>query len=195
MTTFEDRLLDQLQLVVAANPDPAPARPRTRRRVALAGALATTGAVTFATLVTGGGDPAYAIQQRADGAVTVSIASLSDAAGLQRKLRAAGIPADVRYLENAPKCVPLSSPGSGPRIVHHKEGGPDDGPELTGPGPGRGSVHAAISANIVKGGEATFTIDPDAIRPGDRLHITASQGELSTLAMGIGETAPPAPPC
>ena len=82
MTTanrFEDRLLDQLQEIVAAHPAPTVVtrrRPR-RRRLALAG-VSVAAATAAAALVATGSDvtpSAYAVQPRADGSVTVRSAA------------------------------------------------------------------------------------------------------------------------
>ena len=104
MTTanrFEDRLLDQLQEIVAARPAPAVVTRRRpqRRRLALAG-VSVAAATAAAVLVATGSDvtpSAYAVQPRADGSVTVHIRGLEDAKGLERSLRAAGVPAVVDY--------------------------------------------------------------------------------------------------
>src|SRR5262249_18805293 len=96
---FEDRLLAELRKVVAARP--APAAPARRRRpgvrVAIAAATVAAVAAIVAVLASSGGvtSDAYAVTPRSNGSVVVQIHSLSDAAGLQAKLRAAGVPADV----------------------------------------------------------------------------------------------------
>jgi len=95
-TKFEDRLLTELRAVVAARPAPevvTASRRSPRGRLVLAtGAVAATAA---GVLIATGGDtaaPAYAVEKQPNGNVTVEIHSLRDAAGLQEKLRAAGIP-------------------------------------------------------------------------------------------------------
>ena len=106
MTTperFEDRLLRELRRVVEERPAPAAtAEPRARRtRLAWGGVgVGVATATVVVAIVASSGDvtpSAYAVQPQADGEVTVSIHSLSDAAGLQSELRAAGIPAVVSY--------------------------------------------------------------------------------------------------
>src|ERR1700712_2338355 len=98
-THFEDRLLEQLRQIVVENPDPgvrlAPQRAPRRTRLALAGAgaAAATAAVAIVATSSDVTPSAYAVQPRKDGSVSVKIRSLSDAAGLQRSLRAAGVPA------------------------------------------------------------------------------------------------------
>src|SRR4051812_4683219 len=108
-TTFEDRLLAELRAVVAARPAPAPppspppARRLPRARLSLAAGAATVAGVLLAT-GGGGAAPAYAVEKQPDGSVTVEINSLRDAAGLQEKLRAAGIPAVVDYTPFGKMC-------------------------------------------------------------------------------------------
>ena len=87
MTTanrFEDRLLDKLQEIVAAQPAPTVVtqrRPRGRRRLALAGVSVAAATAAVALVVTGSDvtPSAYAVQPRADGSVTVHIRGLEDA--------------------------------------------------------------------------------------------------------------------
>jgi hypothetical protein len=127
---FEQRLLRELRQVVAEAPrlSPEPERPAAARSsfgrrlsLALAGgaaaaiAIAITGALSL-----GGGEPskAWAVDRNPDGTVTVWIDSLSDAAGLQRKLNEAGVPALVQYLPPGKTCAgkalqpPPPSPGA-----------------------------------------------------------------------------------
>jgi hypothetical protein len=126
---FEERLLDELRSMVA-RPSSSSRRPLRqprawvtsvpRRRVALVGGVAALLGVVAAAgvpFVTGGATPAYAVSANDDGSVTVEINSLSDAAGLQNKLREAGINAVVQYLPPGKACkqpwfteaAPLSS--------------------------------------------------------------------------------------
>jgi hypothetical protein len=133
-TGFEERLLRELRRVVIEESRAASApAPRTRiargrspwtRRLALTGAVAAVVALALAAgLPIGGGNgdsAAYAVTQNADGTVTVQIDSLRDAAGLQRKLGEAGVPALVQYLPPGKAC-------EGMRV---KRGGPDPAPGL-----------------------------------------------------------------
>ena len=113
---FEDRLLGELRLVVAERASDA-GRPsghpgghpaRGGRRFALAGTVAVVVALAgMSGLLHHFGDgapPAYAVTRHGDGSVTVEVRSLRDAAGLQRALRAAGIPAVVRYTPPGKTC-------------------------------------------------------------------------------------------
>ncbi len=111
--SFEDRLLNELRSVVVANQTSGDGHrrswtaSRSPRRLALAGAgaaLVAVAAVAAVQFVGGGAAPAYAVNKNDDGTVTVEISSLSDAAGLERKLRDAGIPAVVQYLPPGKAC-------------------------------------------------------------------------------------------
>jgi hypothetical protein len=111
--SFEDRLLNELRSMVVANQTSGEGRrrswtfSRSPRRLALAGAaavLVALAAVAAVQLVGGGAEPAYAVNTNDDGTVTVEIASLKDAAGLEQKLRDAGIPAVVQYLPPGKAC-------------------------------------------------------------------------------------------
>jgi hypothetical protein len=127
---FEERLLDELRSLVVAQPSSGPERPlrrrewialRSRRRLALVAgmaALLAVGAAAGVPFLSGGASPAYAVSTNDDGTVTVEIGSLSDAAGLESKLRDAGIRAVVQYLPRGKACkqpwFTLASPEHGP---------------------------------------------------------------------------------
>ena len=175
-TTFEDRLLDELRAVGAARPAPitsTPARRAPRARLGLAaGAVAATVA---GILVASGGNsatPAYAVDRRPDGSVSVEINSLRDAAGLQKKLRAAGIPAVVNY-------TPMGKTCREPR-----------GRSATPGTPGRDSMKVGVR----KDHSATFTIPRGDLRPGQTLVITASTGGSAT-SIGTAVLQGPIAPC
>ncbi|MBJ7332954.1 MAG: hypothetical protein JHC95_23875, partial [Solirubrobacteraceae bacterium] len=133
---FEDRLLTELRQVVAERPSPAngaPApRPRRRMRLALPGAGIAVAAATAAAIViaTSGDGPetAYAVEPSSDGTISVTIHSPEDAAGLERQLRAAGVPADVRYGTGPVECsksVPKGAAAGG--VIHVERAGKGDG--------------------------------------------------------------------
>jgi hypothetical protein len=67
-------------------------------------ALLAVAAAAGVPFVSGGAAPAYAVSTNDDGTVTVEISSLSDAAGLQSKLREAGVRAVVHYLPPGKAC-------------------------------------------------------------------------------------------
>jgi hypothetical protein len=114
---FEERLLHELRALLVAQPSSGPeplrrprlwarAAHRPRHRLALAGGVAGLVAVAAAGVLflTRGAAPAYAVNANDDGTVTVEINSLQDAAGLERKLRGAGIRAVVQYLPPGKTC-------------------------------------------------------------------------------------------
>jgi hypothetical protein len=212
-TRFEDRLLAQLQDVVAENPAPAAAAPvRTRRRpaarLAVAGAAAIAAAAAV-TLVATGGDgqtaAAYDVAPRADGEVAVTIHSLSDAAGLQRSLRAAGVPAVVSYAGPstcvAPDRAPAETRGEAGATTG---GGPQ--PSLTERGTTERAAPAGAAKTINKStsgrvgvgsgavGQTTFTIDPGDIPDGEHVYITTAGGDdKAAVSVAIGDV--PGTPC
>jgi hypothetical protein len=112
---FEQRLLRELRQLVAEGPHlssererPAAARKPFGRRLPLALAGGAVAAIAIAgALSLGGGEPskAWAVDRNPNGTVTVRIDSLSDAAGLQRKLNEAGVPALVQYLPPGKTCA------------------------------------------------------------------------------------------
>ena len=172
---FEDRLLGELRMVVAERASDAgrpSGRPRGHlarggRRFALAGAAAVVVVlVGMSGLLVHYGDgapPAYAVTRNMDGSVTVEVRSLRDAAGLQRALRAAGIPAVVRYAPPGKTCrrgwfTPAGGHGTGFSRVGGKNG----------------VVHFTIRRRIP---------------PGDTLVITTSGGTPSRSRAVYGRLA------
>lgn len=155
-TQFEDRLLAELRQVVATRPEPAAVSPprRAPRPRLLAGAATATAAAAAVVAVAasgGGASPAYAVDRQADGSVTVTISSLRDADGLERKLRAAGVPAVVDYTPEGKMC-------RSPRGKLTRDG------KLT------------IGASVRDDGPASFTVPRD-LGAGRTLVIQASVGE------------------
>ena len=221
MTTperFEDRLLRELRRVLEERPAAAGSpEPRARRtRLAWGGVgvgVATATAVVAIVASSGDVTPsAYAVQPQANGEVTVSIHSLSDAAGLQSKLRAAGVPAVVSYTTAGTMgCLaPGADPKSGVAIpfpggatgsaTGTAERGATPPTTTTGSGPetdstpgspGAGSATTAVASGVRVGDDGvTFTISPGAIKPGDKVFITTSTGAVSSIGMAIATTAP-----
>jgi hypothetical protein len=132
---------------------------------------------------------AYAVQSRADGSVTVSINRLSDAAGLEQELDAAGVPAVVAYdAPSARSCMTIvpagattsaAAPNAPPTLVQAGATSSAAAP----PAPGA----ASVTAVRVEGdsGPATITIDPADIPAGKKLFITTSTGAVGSIGMTI----------
>ncbi len=118
---FEDRLLEELRQVVDERPvSGQPRRKPGRTRWALAGAACAL-TIAAAAIVASSGEVtpnAYAVQKQPDGTVAVSIKSLSDAGGLEEKLRQAGVPAVVHYLPGDQSAcgVAVPPPGHSPAL-------------------------------------------------------------------------------
>jgi hypothetical protein len=214
-THFEERLLQHLRQVVADRPAPnpavasAPAPRRTHgRRFVLAGAGGVAAvAAAVAVIASSGGvtESAYAVTPRADGSVTVKISSLSDAAGLERALRAAGVPAVVRY-SGATDCPAPAGGDAGGTVEQqksptagaeagttdqHKPAGADSGPSSHSGGaePAPGAAKGPMVTGGVQTGVdgSTFTIDPGTLASGDKVYITAPDRTKQSLGLYIGK--------
>jgi hypothetical protein len=177
VTNFEERLLVELRSRVEGADSSAERgrrRPLWRRpRLAVAGGLAVA-AVAAATVgvvfLSTGTQAAYAVTKNADGTVTVEIDSLTDAAGLQANLQAAGVNAVVEYLPTGKMCrEPWFTP-AGPASA--------------------GGQTSSVGKN--SDGSFSFTISND-IPAGDTLVIsTQSGGGFQALGMAIAQgTVPP----
>jgi hypothetical protein len=178
VSNFEERLLHELRSVVADQPaDRGQRRPvRRGRRLALAGGLAAAlaaAAVGGVFFLTAGTQAAYAVTKNADGTITVEIDSLSDAAGLQAKLQAAGVNAVVEYLPAGKMCRrPWFTPAGR---------GANGGTERSSVGPG-------------SDGAMRFTISGDL--PADEtLVVTTQTGPDGERALGLGWARGEVPPC
>jgi hypothetical protein len=104
LDSFESALLLELRQHVAEHPAPEPVpgrRPRRRLRLAAIGATGVAASVVAVFgLGSGGGSPAYAVDENSDGDVIVTVHRLDDAAGLEKALADKGIDADVSYDPN-----------------------------------------------------------------------------------------------
>jgi hypothetical protein len=163
MTTqrFEERLLGELQAVIAT--DVARARPRLRgqTRLSLAGALVA--AATFAYFLFGGGGaaPAFAVESNADGSVTVTINRFSDAAGLEKALADAGVPAVVDYTPEGKMCRQ-------PRGEFAEPNGP-----------------STSSVQVADDGATTFTLSPGEVGEGQTLVLETTGGQTAQSSSGL----------
>jgi hypothetical protein len=210
--TFEDRLLDQLRAVVAANsaPEATRHRPPRGKRLLMAGAgVAAASAAAALVALTGGATPnAWALESQPDGTVTVHIHSLRDAAGLQSGLRAAGIPAVVDY-KPATVHIGCQAGAPAPAITRGDLGTTESGqkaesgPVLTTKGAppaqdGTGGPRPKVtsSVRIDRDGTTTFSIDPGDVKPGQKVFITTSTGSADAVGISVSAAAPDtAPAC
>lgn len=159
---FEHRLLAELRQVVAecSAPEVVPSPRSHRRRLLLLASTATAAAAAAAALLTvtsGGVAPAFAVDRQANGDVSVTINQLSDAHGLQSRLRAAGINAEVDYTPAGKACRQPRG-----RVAPPSSGGP------------------AVAGVRVAGGSTTFTISRNMVGPGQTLVIATSGGTRPT---------------
>ena len=182
MTTqerFEERLLTELRGLVTERPAARPApRPGWRRRLVATGTVAAALAVAAGVgvpLLTGGGTAAYAVTKNDDGSVTVSVSSLADAAGLEQKLRDAGIPAAVQYIPPGKGCKEQTFTPVAPTPGEH------------------GQIGVQAFGDQGGASHATFTISKSMIEPGRTLVIqTADAGGPTSLmvAWAQGDVQP-----
>jgi hypothetical protein len=172
-THYEDRLLAELRALVEQNAATAPPPRGVRRRrprLVVAGVAGGACAATALIAFAGGddGSTAYAVDRRDDGSVTVEIKALADAAGLERELRAAGVPAEVDYLPLGQMC----------REGRFKPAAPG----------GRSSGGMAERAD----GSVSFTISAGQLQRGQTLVITSSGGRaqgVTSVAMAVAQGA------
>ncbi|MEV4360113.1 hypothetical protein ACWEPL_40420 [Nonomuraea sp. NPDC004186] len=129
--SFEEQLLMDLKVEFAAR---AERRRRTVRRIFVGAAMAglAAAAAVAVPLVTGTESPAYAVSKKADGTVGVEIREFKDADQLERDLQAAGVRADVTYLESGKQCEKNRGMSSllPEGAIHMREGGLDIDPQL-----------------------------------------------------------------
>jgi hypothetical protein len=174
VSNFEERLLVELRSLVEAEPGDRGQR-RRGPRLALAGGLVAVlagaaGAAVF--LLSAGTQAAYAVTKNADGSVTVEIDSLTDAAGLQAKLQAAGVNAVVEYLPAGKMCQqPWFTPAG------HRDGETQQS-----------------SVGSSGDGATRFTISGDL--PADEtLVVTTQTGPGNERALGLAWARGDVPPC
>lgn len=171
VTTFEDRLLDQL---LSELPPPRPAR---RARWWTVGAVTAAVAALLAGLTVG--PPAYAVDEGADGSLTVTMHSIvaADVADAEAELKERGARIelvatthDCLGVLGAPLVVPSHPPLSGPPSR-------DQRPELF-----------AFQAK----GDGRFVVRPDVIPAGQVLWVALADNgtTLATVAGFATEGAP-----
>ena len=146
---------------------------RARRRIPglAAGALAVVGAAALAVTALlpaghqAGRQPpaqlaAWTVTRQADGTITVTVRQLRDPAGLQRRLRADGVPASVTFFGHEPRSCqgyPMSAVlmtevfgGHGPPLVIHPGALPHGAGVQLNPGHYPHGAPIALAAGLVR---------------------------------------------
>ncbi|HVY78235.1 MAG TPA: hypothetical protein VG898_06995 [Solirubrobacterales bacterium] len=196
---FEQRLLDRLRAVVAergAAPSgseatvPVSARTSRRRppRLVLAAAAALAVAAVVLVVNSGGDNTskAFAVEPQEGGGVTIEIYSLEDAAGLERALEQAGIPAQVNWLPAGSTCRERRLTSS---TVKTSLGGRTGGFDVAGPAPAltigvmsarqyrerwRAYRRSDLSAEESRESIPNVSLDPGSFRPDQSVVISGS---------------------
>ncbi|HSV66442.1 MAG TPA: hypothetical protein VLJ59_11125 [Mycobacteriales bacterium] len=148
MSSFEERLLAELRPLVGtlrpegtdvarsrARPEPQPVGRRIR---ALLASRPRVAALALATVLVGGGmavgtvawpqrlaTPAYAVDERPDGSIVVTLNSLSGSLGLQQTLQAAGLPVTVLAVSAAESCPAVLDTIAAPGALVSRPGRPN----------------------------------------------------------------------
>ena len=200
---YQERLLTELRALAEHNAANAPPEPASRRGIAghpklvlasiAGGACVASAAIAF-TGGDGGGSTAYAVEPHDDGSVSVEISRLEDAAGLERELRAAGVPAEVDFLPLEQTCREPRFRPVPARELKLLGGMPVPmtiGAVATGPTELEQSLRRMLS----------FTLQTGDLRPGETLVITSREGvhpraerpkimTSITFAIAQGDVAP-----
>ncbi|GGL09978.1 hypothetical protein Sme01_32690 [Sphaerisporangium melleum] len=156
---------------------------RPRRRVVTGPRLLIAAGVAAAALVAapllgGAGTPAYAVTESPDGTITVTVNELHDPAGLQARLGAAGIRADVTFLAAGEQCAPDRFAG-----VDETYGGP----AATRPRELRSMVDGSRSAKATQVTSVrTIRISPRYIRPGETLVVEFRDNQDARVPWRLG---------
>ena len=141
--------------------------PWVRGGALIATAAAAAGAFVLSPL---GADPAFAVSTRADGVVSVTINRAEGAQALEQALAEVGIPADVTYLPADQECARG-------RFVEAR---------------GDGSV---TSLAMGSDGATTLTVNPAALKPGQRFVLTSSMTDSQSLQVFAAVSQGPVGPC
>jgi len=193
---FERRLLDELKAVVAERGERTAAaagakdRPAWRRAPRLAlGAIAVLAAAAAVLVFSSGGhnaSKAFAVEPQRGGGLTIKIYSLEDAAGLERALERAGIPAQVNWL---PAGVTCRDRRLTPSTVKTPMGGRAGGFEMGGRGPAltigimnrqqyrhqwRAYMRGDLSPHEARESIPNVSLDPKSFRPDQSVVISGS---------------------
>jgi hypothetical protein len=197
---FERRLLEELKVVVAERgaeraTESATIRSPWRRAPRLAlGAVAVLAAAVAVLVFSSGGrnaPQAFAVEPQQGGGVTIKIYSLEDAAGLERALERAGIPAQVTWL---PAGVTCRERHLTPSTAKTSMGGRTGGFEMGGRGPAltigimspeqyreqwRAYKRGDLSADKARETIPNISLDPESFRADQVVVISGSANPFS----------------
>lgn len=176
---FEQRLLTSLHAH-----DGTQAAATRRRTIGLAGAaaaMAIIGAVAIPQLTA---SPSFAVEEQADGAVTVTVRELADTQALEDALRAQGVNAEVGTLDGMIIGPPPAGAVEEETSATAEAGGSGDGAEPAASAPAGDPSGESLSVEIRDDGSATFTIPADVVDAGELVTIRVAEGD-EVLAMSV----------
>ncbi|MFC7384278.1 hypothetical protein [Sphaerisporangium rhizosphaerae] len=155
---------------------------RPRRRLVTGPRLLVAAGVAAALLITplvgGTGNPAYAVAENPDGTVAVTVNELRDPSGLEAKLGAAGITADVTFVAAGTHCA-------APRFAGVD--GTYGGPPAAGADELRSTVNESRSSKAVRVTSVrTIRISPRYIRPGETLVVEFRENHDAQVPWRLG---------
>lgn len=192
LDSFEQGLLTELRSEVAERGhDRRPAPTRRRLKVATSAVAATGVAVVGGLLLRP--DGAFAVEDRDNGDVAVTITELSDADGLEDALADRGISADVTYRDggmiegSVDDPLPPVEDGSqaGGATTHQKaESGSPSKAKRGGP-----ADSCALTVKMTDDG-VTFIVDGDAVDPEKTLVIDLAGSKASASMVAVSWTGP-----
>ncbi|MFI1385075.1 hypothetical protein [Embleya sp. NPDC020886] len=201
MSTFEERLLDELRKVAAAD-DTVPPVPRTGRRfgrnrrtvfgLAASVLLATGLSVGAPLLVDGSSADAqpFKVIRKDDGRILFRVVEFRNPEALEQRLRELGVPVVVDYVPVEKRCkqprfTEYEMPGDGLTAIYHWEPTRPENGEL---------LNDAEIAHLVQG---WHELVPGLIPPGTTLVLTegyydhgGQSGSFGSFALATGPVAP-----
>ncbi|MGP4102714.1 hypothetical protein [Nonomuraea sp. KM90] len=167
---------------------------RAPRRRAITGpqlvAAAVVAAAAATTVVLQAGSPVYAVARSADGTITVTVRELRDPEGLQAELGAAGVKADVTFLDPGERCRTPRFTGADPSY-----GGPPVSQEELRWGAEHWRSSRAVRTEPGRG----FVIRPELVREGETLVMEFSEhpraGVKWEMGAWLAAAGSPVTPC
>jgi hypothetical protein len=190
MGKFEDQLLGDLMRkhgpALATAQRPAPSRNKRPVWIA-AGAVALAGAVTVTLAVVDGGAPAaFAVNQNADGSITVSIKDIAAIDPANKELERLGVP--IRAVPTRPDCPLQLGTGASAGGGGEQVGGPTGNPQ---PPPDKDLPKPEFKIDLRPGGGVT--IERSALTPGANIALgvfTDPSGTVGSMSFAKIEGGP-----